>query len=243
MDPKIRDAASLRPVWPDSVDRPLGPERQDLKDVLDGLTLLYGSTFLRDLRNALIAYPDTTLPVALNKKQMASKLWLVDALAEASGGPLGGVHIQAGWYGVLAALLLRDARLTLDHVTVIDVDEACAPVALSLNATEARRGRFAFFAADVVELDYGALPPGLEMPGWIINTACEHLAAFGRWFAALPDGMHVVLQSNDYRVIETHVNCVDDLDAFRAQAPLSEELFAGALRLPAYTRFMLIGRK
>ena len=240
---KIRDAASLRPVWPESVDRPLGPDRQALKDVLDGLTLLYGSTFLQDLRNTLIAYPDAALPVALNKKQMASKLWLVDALAEASAGALGTVHIQAGWYGVLAALLLRETRLSLEHVTVIDVDETCAPVALSLNATEVQRGRFAFFAADIMELDYDALPPGLDAPHWIINTACEHLGAFDRWFASLPQGMHVVLQTNDYRAIETHVNCVDDLDAFRAQAPLSEELFAGALRLPKYTRFMLIGRK
>ena len=69
------------------------------------------------------------------------------------------------------------------------------------------------------------------------------LDRFTAWFAGLPDGMLVLLQSNDFSEIPEHVNCVDSLEAFRAQAPLSELLFAGQLELGKYTRFMLIGRK
>ncbi|MGI9384901.1 MAG: class I SAM-dependent methyltransferase, partial [Methyloligellaceae bacterium] len=124
-----------------------------------------------------------------------------------------------------------------------DVNPLCEPVALSLNATPAAEGRFAFRHHDILALDYAALPPGLGRPALIVNTSCEHLDRFEAWFAGIPRGMLVLLQSNDYRAIPEHVNCVDTLAAFQAQAPLSDVLYAGELRLDKYTRFMLIGRK
>jgi hypothetical protein len=47
----------------------------------------------------------------------------------------------------------------------------------------------------------------------------------------------------DYFACSEHVNCVPDLAAFRAQAPMRELLFAGEHKLRRYIRFMLIGRK
>jgi hypothetical protein len=80
-------------------------------------------------------------------------------------------------------------------------------------------------------------------PDLIVNTSCEHLADFGGWFARVPAGQLVALQSNDYYAIAEHVNCVPDLAAFRAQAPLGEVLYAGEQPRKRYRRFMLIGRK
>ncbi len=77
----------------------------------------------------------------------------------------------------------------------------------------------------------------------LINTSCEHLAEFGRWYERVPAGQRLVLQSNDYFACDQHVNCVADLAAFRAQAPMQEVLFAGERRMRRYVRFMLIGRK
>jgi hypothetical protein len=59
----------------------------------------------------------------------------------------------------------------------------------------------------------------------------------------VPDGQRLVLQSNDYVSVAEHVNCVRDLAAFRAQAPMRDLLFEGERALRRYTRFMLIGRK
>ena len=53
----------------------------------------------------------------------------------------------------------------------------------------------------------------------------------------------MVLQSNDYFSCDEHVNCVTTLQAFEQQAPLSETLFSGQLKLKKYTRFMQIGRR
>jgi hypothetical protein len=57
----------------------------------------------------------------------------------------------------------------------------------------------------------------------------------------LPRGSRVLLQSNDYFSEPTHVNCVGTLEAFAAQAKLSNVAYAGSLPMKKYTRFMLIG--
>ncbi len=237
------EASKRWPVWPEAVGRPLDPTVQSFKDILDGLAVLYDDPFIRDVRNTVLGFPESRIGIALNKKQTACKKWAVEELGRACGPELGTVHILAGWYGLLAAMLLNAPGLRISHLTVIDVDPACEPVALSLNATPAHAGRFAFRCHDILTLDYAAPPSGLRRPDLIINTSCEHLDRFEAWFARIPDGMLVLLQSNDYSEIPEHVSCVESLTAFEAKAPLSERLFAGQLELGKYTRFMLIGRK
>ena len=51
----------------------------------------------------------------------------------------------------------------------------------------------------------------------------------------------VALQSNDYLEIDDHVNCINNLDEFKQQAPLSNIIYEGNLELEKYTRYMLIG--
>ena len=63
------------------------------------------------------------------------------------------------------------------------------------------------------------------------------------WVAGLPAGLPLLLQSNDYYREPDHRSCVPSLEAFTAQAGLSELWFAGALPTKNYTRFMLIGRR
>ncbi len=233
----------LWPVWPDAVERTLEPRVRELKDVLDGLAVLLQSRLVCDIRDTLMAFPDTTLPVALNKKQMACKKWLVDAVSNAFGDQLCSVHVLAGWYGVLGALLLNDPRLTIEQLTIVDIDPSCEPVARSLNATSVASGRFAFRVADILALDYRAPLPEFGNPDLIINTSCEHLADFSAWYELIPDGTALALQSNDYRAIPVHVNCVDSVEDFAIQAPMQDVRFAGTLKLVRYSRFMLVGRK
>jgi hypothetical protein len=227
---------------------PMLKKDQFYKDILDGLSLFYESRFISDIRNTALAYPASGLGNALNRRQTASKLWLLDGLFEAHGGQLGTVHVLGGWYGVLAALFVHDSRFEVDHVVSFDLDPACAPIANSLNAAAVEDGLFTPVTADIVELSYG--PAGvragrnaLPSPDLIINTSCEHLDRFGEWYEGLPEGVLLVLQSNDYFSEPEHINCVPDLESFKAQVPLGERLFEGALEFDKYTRFMLIGRK
>ncbi|HSD00315.1 MAG TPA: class I SAM-dependent methyltransferase, partial [Casimicrobiaceae bacterium] len=152
---------------------------------------------------------------------------------------LGDVLILGGWIGALAAVLLHDERFDVDRVTSVDIDPSCETIAASLNATHARAGRFVARTADMLALDY------LEeaKADLVINTSCEHLSEFDRWYARIPAGQLLVMQSNDYFACDEHVNCVPDLATFKAQAPLRELLFEGERSMRRYVRFMLIGRK
>jgi hypothetical protein len=59
----------------------------------------------------------------------------------------------------------------------------------------------------------------------------------------LPDGILVVLQSNNFKEGDGHINCVESIEEFKEQAPMSVSYFEGTLNLSNYNRFMLIGLK
>ena len=208
--------------------------------------------FVADVRDTAARFPVPDLPNALNKNQVASKRWLVDALFEAVGPRLGTVYILGGWYGFLGAMLLHDGRFQIDRVLSFDINPDCRAVAESLNRTHVEAGKFRAVTADVCELDYhharyrqedGSLQDLEAFPQIIINTSCEHLERFQDWYRRIPVGVLQVLQSNNDFACEVHVSCVPDLESFKLQAPLEEILFQGTLKLKHYDRFMLIGRK
>jgi hypothetical protein len=186
------------------------------RDILAGIAVHSGSGFHRDILAALTHHQEPRLAAALNKNQMASKLWLAD-------------------------MLFHDRRFAIERITSVDIDPHCAPVALAMNATHVEAGRFAAKTADMLALDYSQASD--TRADVVVNTSCEHLSEFDRWYARIPPGQLIVLQSNDYFACAEHVNCVSDLAEFRVRAPLSDVLFAGERRMRRYTRFMLIGRK
>ncbi len=211
-------------------------------DILTGLAAYYrDQDFLPDVVHALRRHPSRALYNALNAKQMASKLWLRDRLAD--HGPKGAetVWVLGGWVGVLSALLLADPRLSYRRVVSIDLDPGCRPVAEAVNRRSVAAGRFRAVTRDMLDIAYDDRELG--RPDLVINTSCEHLAAFDRWYHCVPAGLPLVLQSNDYVAEPGHVNCVDSVAAFQSQAPMTRLDWSGALALKRYTRFMLIGVK
>ena len=223
-------------------------------DILDGLARYLDSAFIADLVETVARHPHPYLGYSLNRKQVTSKLWLIDELYRAAGGRLGTVYVLGGWNGVLSAMLLHDSRIAAERVLSIDMDAGCEAVADTMNATNVASGRFKAVTADMYDVDYrassfecrdgdGAVRRIEAAPDTLLNTSCEHLGRFADWYAKVPDGALLALQSNDMFGVDVHLNCVPDLAAFEAQAPMAERLYAGALPLKRYTRFMLIGRK
>ncbi len=216
------------------------------RDILEGMAIYTGSAFQRDVLATISRHDEPRIGTALNKNQIASKMWLADSLLSAVGAELGNVVVLGGWVGVLGAVLLHDPRFAIAKVVSIDLDGRCAAIAESLNATHVHTGRFAARTGDMLELDYNrnaAMTDGDGAADLIINTSCEHLSEFGRWYDRIPTGQLLVLQSNDYYACREHVNCVPDIEAFQAQAPMRDVLFAGQRQMRHYVRFMLIGRK
>ena len=207
-------------------------------DILKGLAVHFDSQFVTDIRETSLRYPRPTLGHALNRNQIMCKKWLVETLFKATGGELGRVCVLGGWYGVLGAMLLHDPRFKIDSVCSVDQDASCEEVANCLNQAHVEGGKFEFLHADMYEMDFEDVAYDL-----IVNTSCEHLETIAKWFERIPSRTLLTLQSNNYFGIDGHVNCVENLDQFKQQVPLSELIFEGELALKKYTRFMLIGRR
>lgn len=210
------------------------------RDILEGLGVYYESTLIADIAKTVESQTPEDLGAALNRNQMRGKKWLVDQLVATLGPTVNRVLILGGWYGALGALLLNDKRLDLEHVTSLDMNPDCRPVALSINRTAVAAGRFDAVTADMLDFDYDEVATSGTV---VVNTSCEHLPDFDAWYGRVPNDTLLVLQSNDYYALEEHVNCVPDLDTFQQQARLGETLFAGEIELKKCMRFMLIGRK
>jgi hypothetical protein len=208
-------------------------------DILRGLSRLTDSALIADVADVVAKFPNPDLAVALNHKQFESKLFLRDRLFEALGPSHQRVWILAGWYGVLAAMLLDDPRFDIGSIMSVDIDAACVPVATTLNRRHVAANRFEAQTHDIYQLDYRSRQP----PTLIINTSCEHLHDVPRWLDLLEPGTPLVLQSNDYRREPDHLSCVDSVGDFERQARLSTVLFSGTLATKNYNRFMLIGRR
>ena len=189
----------------------------------------------------------------LSKGQIASKKWLVDTLKDLNLD-LGLVYLCAGWYATIVPMLVEN-KILFSSVRSFDVDPDVWKIAEIFNKELLLDGwRFKAQTKDIMDINYrtdtyttvkgnGDVEECKDSPDTIINTSCEHIADFENWYAKIPTGKLICLQSNDYVAVEEHVNCVKDSLHFAEMAPLSKVLFTGELPLEKYTRFMRIGIK
>lgn len=200
-------------------------------------------------------YPEANLVDALSFGQIESKKWLIRELKNHTNN-LGTVYLCCGWYAILAAMLYNEGFDIL-NVYSIDIDPECVPIAKTFNLDN--KETFKTCVNDIYDMNYKShvlLTQNKDDDGeltnvviparnadTVINTSCEHLTHIDRWYNRIPDGVTVVVQSNDYFENKQHTNCVDDLEEFKRQIPLSELYYAGEMEFDYYTRFMLIGKK
>ena len=194
--------------------------------------------------------PEYNLHDAFTQGQLRSKLWLLKHLRDIN---LGTVFICAGWYGTLARAMFENERVHFDKIRSFDVDPKCADVADTINRFWVKDAwQYKSSTLDIHDLNYtnarykvkkadGTYEELIDKPNTIINTSCEHIENFTDWFNLIPAGKLVALQSNDYFEINDHINCVNSLDEFKQQTPLSNIIYEGELKLEKYTRYMIIG--
>jgi len=191
-----------------------------------------------------------------SRGQLESKLWLVEELQKTKVD-LGTVFLCAGWYATLATMLF-ESNINIDKVRSFDIDDTCVDIAEVFNKPWFKNDwQFKSLTQDIMDIDYNEHTwqywsnannrmsyPITDIPNTIINTSCEHIENFAKWYELIPDGKLVILQSNNYYEVEEHINCIKDLKEFVASAPM-DILYKGELeiKLANYTRFMLIGYK
>ena len=190
-----------------------------------------------------------------SRGQLQSKQWLVTELQKLDI-ELGTVFLCAGWYATLATMLF-ESDIKVDKVRSFDIDPSCVDIAETFNKPWfMEQWRFKSITQDIIDIDYNEHTwqfwsnannrmsrPITDSPDTIINTSCEHIENFAEWYFKIPADRLVILQSNNFFQVEEHVNCVNNIEEFKTQAPMLEVLYSGELELPKYKRFMLIGYK
>jgi len=190
-----------------------------------------------------------------SRGQLESKLWLIKELNKCDI-KLGTVFLCAGWYATLATMLF-ESNIKVDKIRSFDLDPSCIDIAEVFNKPWfVDSWKFKSITQNIMDIDYNSHTwqhwsnannrmsyPITDVPDTIINTSCEHIENFAEWYAKVPSGKLVILQNNNFFEVDEHVNCVNDLDDFASQTPLTEILYDNELKLSKYTRFMRIGYK
>ena len=77
----------------------------------------------------------------------------------------------------------------------------------------------------------------------IINTSCEHMANMSSLPPLKQSNAYFAFQSNNMYNIQTHINCVSDLNEFIKQLPITARiLIKDKVKDDRGTRFTLIGK-
>lgn len=188
-----------------------------------------------------------------SRGQLQSKQWLVEELTKCDV-PLGTVYLCAGWYATLATMLF-ESGMSVDRIRSFDIDPSTVDIAEKFNAPWfSEQWKFKALCEDIHDLTFDRYEwqfwsnannrmsyPITETPDTIINTSCEHIENFKKWYSKIPRGKLVILQSNNYHEIPEHINTSDNLKEFGKSAPMKKTLYLGELELEKYTRFMKIG--
>jgi hypothetical protein len=225
---------------------------KDDNDIFGRMLILTNNPLFNNLRNAVDNH-NADLSDALSWGQLKSKRWLVDEL-EKIDLPLGTIFLCAGWYATLASMLFA-SKCNVTKIRSFDIDDNCATIAETVNRNNTKKEwRFKASTADIHNIEYtdytyktkrfdGTVCEITDTAETVINTSCEHIVDFDKWYSKIPNQTIVVLQSNNYFEIDDHINCSKDILEFAEQTPMTDCLYSGVLELPKYTRFMRIGVK
>jgi hypothetical protein len=165
--------------------------------------------------------------------QLKSKEWLINCLDEhVHFGS--SIDIHGGWVGVLASMIFQ-SNIPVKYIRSVDIDPLCEHVATMMNKIEEQDGRFKAVTGDMCNVPI--------LGDIVINTSCEHITQeqYESWLNNVPKDSLVVLQSNDYKIPE-HIRTSNTLQEFEEQSHINK-LYSGSLKLPLYTRHMIIGRQ
>ena len=184
---------------------------------------------------------------AFSKGQLASKSWLLQKLYIKNPlPPKPTIAILGSWIGSLNPFLQRLA--SPERVYGFDMDADAITKSEKLNKKYVQDSwRYKGVVADVSQLDCSNMQFETSgelitvKPDWVINTSCEHMDT--GWFDTVDSDKLIIMQTNNSKEFDGHINPCYNIEEMRTWYPLSKELYCGEMITPAYTRYMQIGYK
>ena len=170
----------------------------------------------------------TSFVESFRPNQIACKKWLVEEILNYKMS-WNKVLVIGSWNGVLLYELLN----SYGEVTWFDFLDKDPDTHLH---------RDLYFNSNNLEKNYNSLI--IDATGFsdyenydlIINTSCEHMpnipAVYGPTYA---------LQSNNYKQVKEHINCVYSTKQLLKQNNICKVIYEGQKKLDHYTRYMVLG--
>jgi len=178
-------------------------------------------------QRAIKKFPHRAVDIvqSYDEKQVRCKDWLCEHIEMANIPSVKRMYIAGSWYGNVLVPRLKEIFPDTE-IRLHDIDEEVVGISKNI-----------FFKDDdLVKADLIDCSAH-EYKYLVINTSCEHMPPL-----KVRPGSYVALQSNNYREIEDHTNCVDSAEELATQYGVNEILYKGDLEFEKYTRFMVIGR-
>ena len=165
-----------------------------------------------------------------------SQQWLVREFYKLYDHDQGSFYIGGGWYGLLSHLIRMQWENKGLNITSGDIDPRCEEFGWKL-----------FHNSDINFVTEDMASRDLSKYSAIISTSCEHIEPeiLEKFIKSKHDDAWVVLQSNNYEELDSHINCQPDVMTFAkwVEPHLRERVyFAGTLRLGDFDRYMVIGK-
>jgi len=176
---------------------------------------------------AIKKYPHRTRDIvqSFDEKQLKCKQWLYDELKGLNIRPRKKIYVAGSWFGNILVPYLRDLYKDTE-IRLHDIDEEVIKISKGV-----------YFRNDeLVKPEVVDATKYEKYKDMVINTSCEHIPSL-----SIREGSIVVLQSNDYREISEHINCVDSPEQLADQYGVKKIYYSGELEFEKYTRFMIIG--
>ena len=165
-----------------------------------------------------------------------SQQWLVREFYKLYDHDQGSFYIGGGWYGLLSHLIRMQWENKGLNITSGDIDPRCEEFGWKL-----------FHNSDINFVTEDMASRDLSKYSAIISTSCEHIEPeiLEKFIKSKHDDAWVVLQTNNYDELDSHINCQPDVMSFAnwVEPHLKERVyFAGTLRLGDFDRYMVIGK-
>lgn len=136
------------------------------------------------------------------------------------------------WHGFLPYLFLSSNLI--DSGFGIEID----PFWKRVSENVCREYNWKSTIQDATELDPYFFE--IENIDLVVNTSCEHMSF--DWMRAVPSGVHVIAQANNYKIPE-HTNLQGSVEEFKRNLMLSNYIHCDSIDFGIYKRFTVVGRK
>ena len=145
------------------------------------------------------------------------------------------IVILGSWFG---SILVPSLANIANHISCVDVDNRVIKIAK--NRLFPMYKNITWYNKDVWNEEYWH---EIREADLIINTSCEHMADMSSLPPLKQSNAYFAFQSNNMYNIETHINCVSDLNEFIKQLPIKASvLIKDKVKDDRGTRFTLIGK-